>query len=359
MDLGVFIPIANNGWLISTTSPQYGASFALNREITLLAEKYGFEFALSMVKLRGFGGKSEFWDHALESFTLMAALAAVTERIKLYASTAVLTLPPAIVARMASTIDSIAPGRFGINIVSGWAEAEYSQMGLWPGAEHYAKRYKYSAEYVTVMKELWSKGQSDFKGDWFQMDDCRLSPKPSVMPSIVSAGQSETGMAFAAEYADFNFCLGEGVNSPTKCADTVGRLVSAVAKTGRKVGAYALFMVIADETDEAAMAKWELYKAGKDVDALKWLGDQAGGDENADAGGTAASMTNPVSMVNFNMGTVVGSYATVAQMLDELDTVEGMAGVMLTFDDFVLGMQAFGERVQPLMKTRQHVAVAA
>ncbi len=44
----------------------------------LLAERYGFEFALSMVKLRGFGGESEFWDHCLESFTLMAGIAAVT-----------------------------------------------------------------------------------------------------------------------------------------------------------------------------------------------------------------------------------------------------------------------------------------
>ncbi len=360
MDLGVFIPIANNGWLISTASPQYGASFALNRETTLLAEKYGFEFALSMVKLRGFGGKSEFWDHALESFTLMAALAAVTNRIKLYASTAVLTLPPAIVARMASTIDSIAPGRFGINIVSGWAEAEYSQMGLWPGAAHYARRYEYSAEYVTVMKELWSKGQSDFKGAWFKMDDCRLSPRPSVMPSIVSAGQSDAGMQFAAEYANYNFCLGEGVNTPTKCANTIGRLMAAVKKTpGSKTGAYALFMVIAGETDAAAQAKWESYKAGKDLDALKWLGDQAMADDKADPGSTASSMVNPVSAVNFNMGTVVGSYATVASLLDELDTVEGMAGVMLTFDDFVLGMQAFGERIQPLMKSRAHVQVAA
>jgi pyrimidine oxygenase len=359
MDLGVFIPIANNGWLISTASPQYGASFALNRETTQLAEKYGFEFALSMVKLRGFGGKSEFWDHALESFTLMAALAAVTNRIKLYASTAVLTLPPAIAARMAATIDSIAPGRFGVNIVSGWAEAEYSQMGLWPGAQHYGRRYEYSAEYVTIMKDLWSKGQCDLKGAWFQMDDCRLSPRPSVMPSIVSAGQSDIGMQFAAEYADYNFCLGEGVNTPTKCADTIGRLMAAVKKKpGSKTGAYALFMVIADETDAAAQAKWESYKAGKDLDALKWLGDQAMADDKADPGSTAASMVNPASAVNFNMGTVVGSYATVASMLDELATIEGMAGVMLTFDDFVLGMQAFGERIQPLMKSRQHVQVA-
>lgn len=82
------------------------------------------------VYLAGFGGESQFWDYNLESFTLMAALAAVTERIKLYAPSAVLTLPPALVARMATTIDDIAPGRFGINIVSGWAPAEYQQMGL-------------------------------------------------------------------------------------------------------------------------------------------------------------------------------------------------------------------------------------
>jgi len=233
MDLGVFIPIANNGWLISKTSPQYNTSFALNRDVTLLAEKYGFEFAFSMVKLRGFGGESEFWDHALESFTLMAGIAAVTQRIKLYASSAVLTLPPAIAARMASTIDSIAPGRFGINIVSGWAEAEYTQMGLWPGKEHYERRYEYSAEYVTVMRELWTTGASNHKGAYFQMTDCKLSPRPSVTPSIVSAGQSDVGMLFAALHADFNFCLGEGVNTPTKCANTIGRLMKAVATTGR------------------------------------------------------------------------------------------------------------------------------
>src|SRR5260370_13759510 len=117
MDIGVFIPIGNNGWLISTTSPQYMPSFELNKQIVQKAEHYGLDFALSMIKLRGFGGKSEFWDHNLESFTLMAGLAAVTGRIQLYASVAVLTLPPPIAARIAATIHSISGGRFGIHIV--------------------------------------------------------------------------------------------------------------------------------------------------------------------------------------------------------------------------------------------------
>ncbi len=359
MDLGVFIPIGSNGWLISTTSPRYKPSFALNRDVTQLAERYGFEFALSMVKLRGFGGESEFWDHCLESFTLMAAIAAVTSRIKLYASTAVLTLPPAIVARMASTIDSVAPGRFGINIVSGWQGAEYSQMGLWPGNEHFSSRYEYSAEYVQIMRELWTTGRSDFKGKFFTMDDCRLSPRPEAMPAIVAAGQSDTGMKFAAEHADYSFCLGAGVNTPTAFAPSVARLVEFAAQTGRTVGAYGLFMVIADETDEKAQAKWELYKAGKDLEALSWMGIQASADDKADVNSTARSITNPASAVNFNMGTLVGSYATVAALLDEIATVPGVAGVMLTFDDFIQGMQAFGQRVQPLMATRKSVGVAA
>ena len=84
MEIGVFIPIGSNGWLISTTSPQYKPSFELNKQVTLNAERYGLDFVLSMIKLRGFGGKSEFWDHNLDSFTLMAGLAAVTTRIKLY-----------------------------------------------------------------------------------------------------------------------------------------------------------------------------------------------------------------------------------------------------------------------------------
>ena len=74
MKIGVFVPIGNNGWLISENSPQYMPSFELNKEITQKAEKYGFDFALSMIKLRGFGGKTQFWEHNLESFTLMAGL---------------------------------------------------------------------------------------------------------------------------------------------------------------------------------------------------------------------------------------------------------------------------------------------
>ena len=58
MEVGVFIPIGNNGWLISKAAPQYMPSFELNRRIVQSAERYGLDFALSMIKLRGFGGET-------------------------------------------------------------------------------------------------------------------------------------------------------------------------------------------------------------------------------------------------------------------------------------------------------------
>jgi pyrimidine oxygenase len=357
--IGVFIPIGNNGWLISENAPQYMPSFDLNREIVTRAEHYGLDFALSMIKLRGFGGKTQFWDHNLESFTLMAGLAAVTSRIKLFATSATLTIPPAIAARMAATIDSISHGRFGMNIITGWQKPEYDQMGLWPGDEYFGRRYDYVAEYMQVMRQLWETGHSDFEGDFFRMEDCRLSPRPQAPIKIICAGQSGAGMAFSARYADYNFCFGKGINTPTAFAPTVEKLLAATALTGRTVTAYALFMIIADETDEAARAKWESYKAGVDHEAVAWLTEQAAADKSSGADTNVRQLADPTSVVNINMGTLVGSFATVARLLDEVATVPGAEGVLLTFDDFVVGVENFGRYIQPLMRSRQSAVETA
>lgn len=176
---------------------------------------------------------------------------------------------------------------------------------------------------------------------------------------MVCAGQSSAGMAFTARHADYSFCFGKGLNTPTAFAATAERLAAAGRETGRQVACYVLFMVIADETDDAAMARWEHYKAGADQEALDWMADQGSQDKSSGKDTNVRQMTDPTSSVNFNMGTLVGSYENVARMLDEIDTVEGVGGVMLTFDDFLEGLDTFGERVQPLMKTRVGVAGTA
>ena len=360
MQLGVFIPIGNNGWLISTTSPQYKPSFDLNKTVVQKAEAFGFDFALSMIKLHGFGGPSQFWDYNLESFTLMSGLAAVTDRIRLFATCAVLTMPPPLTARMAVTIDSVSHGRFGVNIISGWQRRKYTQMGIWPGSDHYNRRYDYCGEYVSIMRELWDTGRSDFKGDFCQMDDCRCLPMPTARIPIISAGQSDAGTRYAAQYADYNFCSSGGINEPTRVAPSVARLVEANREIGGKCGALVLTMIIADETDQAAMAKWEHYKQGTDVEAIAWRDAQAEDDPTRDPlAGPNKRRTLGTDNLPTQGGVLVGSYASVARMLDELSAVPGVQGVMLTFDDFVIGMEQFGTRIQPLLRCRDGYQMAA
>jgi pyrimidine oxygenase len=287
----------------------------------------------------------------------------VTRRIQLFASVAVLTIPPAFAARMAVTIDSIAPGRFGMNIVSGWQPTEYKQMGLWPGEEHFAKRYEYCGEYVSIMKELWETGRSDFQGEFFKMDDCRLAPLPSRRIEIVGAAQSDRGMRFVAEHGDYCFCGAGGLNQPENVPPVVARLTRAAQATGRDVGALMLLMVIADATDALAMAKWEHYKDGTDLEALAWQQTQAAADTNASKDSTVGQMiarqkaeSTPIPT---GMLKLVGSYASVARMLDEVAAAPGVKGILMTFDDFIIGMEQFGQYIQPLMKSRQNLSAAA
>ncbi|MGL1166864.1 LLM class flavin-dependent oxidoreductase, partial [Vibrio parahaemolyticus] len=49
---------------------------------------------------------------------------------------------------------------------------------MWPGDEHFRNRYTMLDEYAHILRELWETGESDFKGDYYQMDDCRVRPVP-------------------------------------------------------------------------------------------------------------------------------------------------------------------------------------
>lgn len=189
------------------------------------------------------------------------------------------------------------------------------------------------------------------------MNDCKLKPKPNEEIKIIAAGQSPRGQKFAAEYADYNFCGASGHNTPQAFAPINEALLAATEKTGRDVGAMVLLMVIADETDEAAWAKWKFYSEGVDLDATSWVASQANKDTKADKGATSSRLSKAENPVNLNGGTLIGSFETVAKLLDEAAEVRGTKGIMMTFDDFLVGMENFGKRIQPLMKCRRHVSM--
>jgi pyrimidine oxygenase len=119
-------------------------------------------------------------------------------------------------------------------------------------------------------------------------------------------------------------------------------------------------MVIADATNELAFAKWERYKQGTDLEALAWQRTQATADVNASATSTVARMTaNQKTPQPTGMLKLIGSYAGVAAMLDEVAETPVLTGIMLTFDDFVIEMEQFGQYIQPLMKSRMPMHAAA
>ncbi|QIB33733.1 LLM class flavin-dependent oxidoreductase [Ancylobacter pratisalsi] len=346
LDLGIFLPNAKGGAIMATGSPpQYFPSWELNRKNALIAEGAGFDFLLSMVKWRGFGGETNHWDYSLESFTLMAACAAVTSRIQLYASVAIPTVHPGVIAKMVATIDDISQGRFGLNIVSGWNKMEYAQMGLWQGDDYFARRYEYAAEYLEVLQRLWTEDRVTHHGAFFALDDCKSYPKPSRRIPLICAGQSDRGIAFTSRHADFGF-LGGQDDSLEDLGRLNARLQTSAQGFGREVGAYVLLTVIAEETDEQAQAKRDHFIATSDREAMAEWARVAGMDFSR------ATYKDLAVQTFMAIPYVAGSYQSVADYLDGL-AENGLAGVCFIFPDYETDLQRLIDRVLPLMKHRR------
>ncbi|MBX9605928.1 MAG: LLM class flavin-dependent oxidoreductase [Gammaproteobacteria bacterium] len=353
MKFGVFLPNGSNGYIPSAGSPVYLPTYQHNLDISLEAERVGLDFVLSMMKFRGFGGDTGYWDACLESFTLMAGIAAATRSIGLFPSISILSQHPAVVARMVATIDDISGGRCGLNIVTGWNRAEYAQMGLWPGDEHYERRYDYASEYLAILKTLWRDGRCTHRGEHFQLDDCTVYPRPGREIPIVCAGQSPRGRAFVAAHADQQFVLTGQSNLKAGVADIKARAAAA----GREVGIYALFHMILADSDAAARAEAEHIVASADHGALASILASAGLDTNTD--GTAdqlkAALTQPIEEGNLafmGIPVVLGTPRTVAARIDEIAADTGIDGMLFSWPDFVPGVRRFGEEVLPLLTCR-------
>jgi pyrimidine oxygenase len=353
MEIGIFLPIAKGGFIVSRNVPPTWPTWELNRDVTLRCEAAGFDFALSMVKFRGFGGETEYWDYALDSFTLTASLAPITSRIKLIPSVTLLTLHPAIAARMAVTIETVCPGRFGLNIVSGWYKDEFKQIGLWPGDKHFERRYDYATEYTKILRELWSTGKSDFKGEFFELDNAEIKPLPSTYIPLVCAGQSTRGIRFTGECGDRNFVIAGGnTNDIEADVRTINHIASGLKDVarplGRDVGTIALFNVIHADTDAAASQRFDHIVAGADEAALRNLVGQAELDKSD-------GMSESLKRKSMFMGlpTLVGSHQTVANYLDRMYYEAGVAACMFAFPDFNHDLDDFIANILPLMESRK------
>ncbi|GAA3515860.1 LLM class flavin-dependent oxidoreductase [Dietzia aurantiaca] len=346
MKLGVVLPVANGGHILSEASEHPHPTWEFEREVALTAERLGYDYIFSQVTLRGWGGATEHWDYQADSLTLMAALAAETERIGLVGSVAIPTMHPAMAARMCSSIGQISGNRFDLNLVTGWNKPQYDQMGLWPGDEYFSDRYDYAEEYATVLKELWTTGRSSFKGKYYQLEDCQVGMVPERPIGLVCAGQSDRGLDFTAQYGDTSYILGTGTG-PDGVAQVMSRVDAASARADRSLEALLVVLVVLDETDEAAQARVDRYVEMADVQAIANMQGEASLDSG---GGSAAELLQNVTNATFqNLEKVVGSPETVAAYFNELSQIPNLSGVFIAFDEVLRGTEMFADKVMPLL----------
>jgi pyrimidine oxygenase len=341
LEIGVFIPIANNGWIVSRTAPQYMPTFDLNRRICQLAEKIGFDFVFSMSKWRGYGGDTGFWNSSLESLTLMSALAAVTKRVRIYASVQPLLVPPAVAAKMAVTIDDISGGRSGINIVTGAYPEETAQMGLLPSG-YDSQRYEYAAEWIELVKRLWTNESVTHHGRFFNLTDCRSGPKPirRPHPDIVCAGISESGMRFTARHGTHSFLGGRTLDEVNALSL---RMKEMAREAGRDVKTYTVVTLIQGQTDSQANELFEYYCSGADTEALRNI--------VAMVTGPSGELVQDIAkkFVFFGCQPLVGGPETIASILNGWVCDGALDGVMFCFPEFIEGLTMFDRDVAPLL----------
>jgi alkanesulfonate monooxygenase SsuD/methylene tetrahydromethanopterin reductase-like flavin-dependent oxidoreductase (luciferase family) len=176
---------------------------------------------------------------AWDAWSIAAALAAATERIGLgflVACTAFRN--PALVAKMADTVDEISGGRLTLGLGAGWDEAEFRAFGY--PFDHRVSRFE---EAVTIVRQLLREGRLDYAGRYYQMLDCELrprGPRPQGPPVLIgSSANGERMLRLTARHADvwnrdFDVpCPGETLYSPADLDSAQRRLDAACAAEGR------------------------------------------------------------------------------------------------------------------------------
>jgi len=155
-----------------------------------------------------------------EAWTLMAALAAVTSRIRLgQMCTCMAYRDPPHLAKVAATIDIISEGRVEMGIGAGWYEHEWRAYGY--GFPSAGDRLEMLEEGIQIFRDMWTKGSATLDGKHYQVDGAICAPRPlqgttqpgserNGIPVWVAGGGERKTLRIAAQYADYtNF--GPGV----------------------------------------------------------------------------------------------------------------------------------------------------
>ncbi|HEV7125921.1 MAG TPA: LLM class F420-dependent oxidoreductase, partial [Ktedonobacterales bacterium] len=147
----------------------------------------------------------------LEGWTLLAALAAQTERLRVGLMVTGNTYRhPAVLAKMGATVDHLSRGRLDFGIGAGWNELEHTAYGIplyAPG-----ERIRRLGEACEVIRRMWTQEAPDFDGTYYQLKGARCEPKPiqkPYPPFVIGGSGEQLTLRVVAQYADiWNFVGG-------------------------------------------------------------------------------------------------------------------------------------------------------
>jgi len=199
MRFGFWMPVFG-GWLRNVDDEGMPATFAYQRDLARQAERTGWDVTLiAELNLNDIKGPEA---DCLEAWTTAAALAPCTERLELMAAVRPNFRIPALVAKEAATIDHIANGRFTLNVVSAWWEEEAREYGAtWVAHD---ERYARTAEFLAVIKGMWTRDKFSLEGRYYTIKNARLAPKPvqKPWPVLYAGGESPAAKDLIARECD-------------------------------------------------------------------------------------------------------------------------------------------------------------
>jgi F420-dependent oxidoreductase-like protein len=197
---GLFVP---QGWRLDLVGIDPAEHWSVMRNLARAADAGPWE---SVWVYDHFHTLTEPMDEAThEAWTLMAAFAAATERVRLgQMCTCMSYRNPAYLAKVAATVDHVSGGRLDFGIGGGWYEHEWRAYGYgFPPARERLGRLR---EGVEIMRQAWTTGHATLAGKYYEVDDAIVQPlpvQPGGIPIWVAGGGEKVTLRIAAKYAAY------------------------------------------------------------------------------------------------------------------------------------------------------------
>jgi F420-dependent oxidoreductase-like protein len=168
-----------------------------------------------------------------ECFTSLAAIGALVPRLRLGSLVAGNTYRhPAVLANVAATIDHISAGRMVLGIGAGWQQNEHDAYGIeLPPPRPRLRRFE---EACVVLRSMFGQPRTTFDGEYYQLDDAPLEPRPvqTPIPLLIGGAGEKVMLNIVARYADEWNCWG----TPETLRHKIEVLAEHCAAVGRDLG---------------------------------------------------------------------------------------------------------------------------